>query len=409
MVIDYREIVGHRFCVRAEQSIGEVVQLFAHHDFNFMAVLDGTTVLGLCSKRDLGILLGCKYGFSLFANRPIRDHLRPKPVFVRVETPIHEVFTTVFTRGEEAFYDDVLLLDSSGRFLGLIFTQTLIKLQNRFHLDNIRLLEKQSNEISRKNEQIEADLCLSRELQQALLPLSYPSFPPRSPDGADTIRFHHVYRPLGIVGGDFFHIRKLSDQTVGIFIADVMGHGVRSTMVTAMLRTLFEEFPEEGYKDPAGLLDHINQKLTRILIDAGKDILYATALYLVVDAEQQSILYASAGHPLPIHVQVRKNCVENLVHSNPGTVLGMFDDTVFFNNEAHYELGDSVILFTDGITEVEDSAGKEFGRTGLCEAASNVIGHPVSEVIDAMLSQSKGYAAKGEFTDDVCVVGIDLA
>jgi serine phosphatase RsbU (regulator of sigma subunit) len=374
-----------------------------------MAVLDGNAVLGLCSKRDVGILLGSKYGFSLFANRPIRDHLRPKPIFVKVETPAHEVFTAVFAREKEAFYDDVLLLGPSGEFLGLIFTQTLINLQNRFLLESIRLLEEQGKEISRKNEQIEADLCLSRELQQALLPLSYPSFPARSPGGADTIRFHHFYRPLGIVGGDFFHIKKLSSQAVGIFIADVMGHGVRSTMVTAMLRSLLEELSDEGYKDPAGLLDHINQKLTRILIEAGKDILYATALYLVVDAGQQSIQYASAGHPLPIHVQARKNRVETLGHSNPGTVLGMFGEAVFFNAEAIYEAGDSIILFTDGIVEVEDSAGKEFGRTCLCEATRSVIGSPVNEVIDAMISRSKGFAAKGEFTDDVCVVGIDLA
>jgi len=409
MVIDYREIVGHRFCVRADQTIGEVVQAFSHHDFDFMAVLDGNAVLGLCSKRDVGILLCSKYGFSLFANRPIRDHLRPKPVFVRVETPVHEVFTTVFARGEEAFYDDVLLLGPSGGFLGLIFTQTLIKLQNRFHLDSIRLLEEQSEEISRKNEQIEADLCLSRELQQALLPLSYPSFPPHSPDGADTISFHHFYRPLGIVGGDFFHIKKLSSQAVGIFIADVMGHGVRSTIVTTMLRTLLEELPEEGYKDPAGLLDHINQKLTGILIEAGKDILYATALYLVVDAERQGIQYASAGHPLPIHVQVRKNLVETLEHSNPGTVLGMFDEAVFFNDEASYEPGDSIILFTDGITEVEDSAGNEFSREQLSKAIGGVIGRPANEIIDALLGQAKNHSAKGEFTDDVCLVGIDLA
>jgi serine phosphatase RsbU (regulator of sigma subunit) len=101
--------------------------------------------------------------------------------------------------------------------------------------------------------------------------------------------------------------------------------------------------------------------------------------------------------------------VETLGHSNPGTVLGMFGETVFFNAEASYEAGDSIILFTDGIVEVEDSAGNEFGRTCLCEATRSVIGSPVNEVIDAMISRSKGFAAKGEFTDDVCVVGIDLA
>ena len=409
MAIDYRELVGHKLCVRADQTIGEVVQLFAHHEFDFMAVRDGDALLGLCAKRDVGILLGSKYGFSLFATRPIRDHLRPNPVFVKLDTPVHVVFTAVFAREEETFYDDALLLGPSGEFLGLIFTQTLIRLQNHFHLESIHLLEEQSKEISLKNEQIDADLCLSRELQQALLPLSYPRFPPRLPGAADMICFHHFYRPFGMVGGDFFHINKLTNQTAGIFIADVMGHGVCSAIVTAMLRTMLEELPKEGFKDPAGLLGHVNQKLTKILLEAGSSGLYATAFYLFVDAERQLMRYASAGHPLPVHVQVRNRCVEALKHTSPGNVLGIFDDSDYLNNEARYELGDSVIAFTDGVTEVEDLSGNEFGFARLCEVTMGCLGRPANEIIDAVLNQAGLYSAKGEFTDDVCLVGIDLA
>lgn len=409
MNIDFCEFVGHKIWVLADQTIGEVVHKFAHHDFDFMAVREGDAVLGLCSKRDVGILLGSKYGFSLFAAKPIREHLRPTPIFISTETPVHEVFTAVFAREEETFYDDILLLGTSGEFLGLIFTQTLIKLQNRFHLDSIRLLEAQSELIRQKNEQIEADLCLSRELQLALLPLSYPTFPPRSPNLAGIIRFCHFYRPFGIVGGDFFHFKKLSDSSAALFIADVMGHGVRSAIVAAMLRTLLEDLPMEKFSDPAGLISHINRSMTKILLEAGNSGLFATALALHIDAETQFMRYASAAHPLPLHVQNRHRRVVTLEHSNPGTVLGVFDQAIFVNQESSYERGDSVLAFTDGIIEVEDAAGHEFDRGQLGQAVMCTLDRPVDDMIEAILTQARAFSATGEFTDDVCIVGVDLS
>ncbi|HUL11200.1 MAG TPA: SpoIIE family protein phosphatase [Methylococcaceae bacterium] len=407
MKADLRDLISHRTSVQADQSVEAVYRLFAQHHFEFMAVLDGERLLGMCARREIGMLLGSRYGFSLFAQKPIRNHLKPDPACVATGTPVTEVFRTVFAREAGAFYDDVLLIGPAREFLGLIETQTLVKLQTRFHLESIRLLEEQQREITRKNEQIEADLCMSRELQQALLPDRYPVFPPETEPAASVLRFHHRYQPYGIVGGDFFHITRVSDMVAGVFIADVMGHGVRSALITAMLRALLEQLGPT-VTDPGQLLAHLNGELTQILGQAGNDVMFATALYLLVDGAGDSVRYATAGHPFPLHVRCRAGIAETLHHPDPGTILGVFEDAVFLTHEKSVDPADSIILFTDGLFEVLDSSGREFGMQGLLKTIGSRTGEPTEELLEALLKDARQFSATNEFSDDVCLVAIDL-
>lgn len=408
MSSNLQELVSHHNWVPAEQHLGQVFQVFTNHDFDFMAVLEGGTALGLCSRRDVGMSLGSQYGFSLFAGKPVKGHVLPNPVFVKTGTPIDEVFTAAFARGEEAFYEDVILLGRQGEFLGLISTQTLARLQNQRHLENIRLLERQSREIRMKNEQIEEELRLARELQQALLPAAYPSFPPRSPGGDEPLRFHHYYRPFGPVGGDFFHIQKLGDGTAGVFIADVMGHGVRSALVTAMLRAMLGELAAPEFDDPARLMGHVNRELCKILSQVEETALFATALYVRVDAAGRRLNHASAAHPPPIHARRGLGRACALQHPDPGTVLGVFEKAEFANGEVFYEAGDALILFTDGISEAANQAGEEFGLGRMSEFVAAHADRPARALIDGLIACAGEFAGGTGFTDDMCLIGVDL-
>lgn len=407
MTTDLCELISHRTFVWADQTLESVYQLFATHDFEFMAVLEDDRLLGMCARRDIGMLLGSRYGFSLYAQKPIRDHLKPDPTRVVLGSSITAVFGTVFAREEQTFYDDVLLVGGAGNFLGFIHTQTLVKLQNKFHLENIRLLEEQRREITLKNEQIEADLRMSRELQRALLPDQYPVFPPGVDPRTSALKFHHRYHPCGLVGGDFFHITRVSDMAAGIFIADVMGHGVRSALITAMLRALLEELGSI-VTDPGRLLSNLNTELTKILGQAGNDVMFATALYLLVDSAAGSVRYATAGHPCPLHVRPQAGIAETLHHSQPGTILGVFENAVFATDEKAIAPSDSIICFTDGLFEVVDSAGMEFGMQGLLDAARNRLQYPTADLLEALLADARQFSATRGFADDVCLVAVDL-
>src|SRR5215469_17248601 len=143
-------MIAHRECVQADDALQAVHKRFASHDFEFMAVLDGDELLGLCARRQVGMMLGARYGFALYSSKPIRGALVPATTSVAVGQPITEVLKIVFSRPDETFFDDVVLLDEEGKLQGLIFARTLVRLQHRLLLDNIGRLEKQQLEISEK-------------------------------------------------------------------------------------------------------------------------------------------------------------------------------------------------------------------------------------------------------------------
>ena len=91
-------------------------------------------------------------------------------------------------------------------------------------------------QLREKNTEMEDDLHMAREIQDAFIPQHYPSFPCEAPVEQSALRFYHKYRPTTEVGGDFFHVLRLSDTMAGVFICDVMGHGVRAALITAMQR-----------------------------------------------------------------------------------------------------------------------------------------------------------------------------
>src|SRR5262245_59147528 len=116
----------------------------------------------------------------------------------------------------------------------------------------------------RKIRSLEEDLETARELQHALLPQHYPRFPSCAPPGASALRFHHFFRSSSGVGGDFFDVFQVSDSLAGLFICDVMGHGVRAALVAAILRALVEDLRDRA-SEAARFLQELNRGLSHIL------------------------------------------------------------------------------------------------------------------------------------------------
>jgi hypothetical protein len=243
----------------------------------------------MCSRQETAGLLGGRYGFSLWACKPIGQHLCKQETRIEVTMPIGDVLRAVFARPDKNFCDDVLLMDESSGFLGFIATETLFKVQNALLLTNIREPEERDRVIRHKNEQMETDLRMATELQQALMPNAYPSFPSES-TGVTALRFYHRYLPASMMGGDFFHIERLSEDTAGICICDVMGHGVRAALITAMLRALIETHAAEA-ADPGRFLTELNNEFTRIMKQTGT-LVFATVLYCVINIRERGASFA---------------------------------------------------------------------------------------------------------------------
>src|SRR5215471_8641682 len=332
--IDLRVLIGHRTATEAGASVESVAEIFKTGSVNFVAVLEGERLLGMCSRQEIAALLGGRYGFSLWARKPIRNHLCKQETRIKVPTPIGDVLRIVFARPDKNFYDDVLLVDETGVFLGFIGTETLFKVQNALLLTNIRELEERDRVIRSKNEQMETDLRMATELQQALMPNVYPSFPAGPSQASTGLHFYHRYLPASMMGGDFFHIARLADDTAGVCICDVMGHGVRAALITAMLRALIETHAAEA-ADPGCFLTEPNSEFTRILKQTGT-LVFATVLYCVINVRECNARFARAGHPAPLHVRRTAGDVVPVASGkgSSGPAMGLIPNAQFRTTEA---------------------------------------------------------------------------
>jgi serine phosphatase RsbU (regulator of sigma subunit) len=296
-----------------------------------------------------------------------------------------------------------------GRCLILsIFRDVTVRRQaeERERLINAELARSQA-ELRKKNEILEDDLKMAREIQQAILPQQYPAFPPGAAAEESVLHFCHRYYPTGQVGGDFFNVLRLSDTKAGLFICDVMGHGVRSALVTAMVRALVEELRPVAM-DPGQLLTRINCDLRAILQQTGTP-LFTTAFYLIVDVEKRELLFANAGHPRPLLIHRLTGQVEPLKYSDSKArpALGLFADSNYPTASCPMTAGDIVMLFTDGLYEVEGPNNAQFSQDLLQQAVKNHAKLHCADLFDTVLNEIKEFSAHREFADDVCLVGVE--
>ncbi len=263
-------------------------------------------------------------------------------------------------------------------------------------------------EIRAKNTLMEEDLNMARELQMAFLPQVFPTLPGSAAQSSSAVRFFSLYRPTNRVSGDFFNVVRLSDTTVGVFICDVMGHGVRAALVTAMMRTLEDQLSDAA-TNPGALLTEINQALCVMLRQSGTTV-FTTACYLIADVANGRILYANAGHPSPLLVHHHGGEVEAITaQGETGPALGLFQNVQYHTHERDVAAEDLILLFTDGLFDVENSCDKPFSEARLRDTVRQHAGASADRVIFDTFAEIKDYANGRDFGDDICLIGMEIA
>jgi serine phosphatase RsbU (regulator of sigma subunit)/CheY-like chemotaxis protein len=269
-------------------------------------------------------------------------------------------------------------------------------------------LEKHAAELREKNDHMQSDLNLAREIQQAFLPKQYPSFPHAVLPNRSTLQFCHYYRPTTTLGGDFFDVLALSETEAGVFICDVMGHGVRSALVTAMMRALVGERTSVA-TDPGQFLKEINHHLLTIL-EQTRTPMFASAFYMIADAATGQLRYANAGHPSPLWVRRQAGAVEPLpqAENTSGPALGVFEEADYETAQCVLAERDMIMLFTDGLYEVEGPEG-EYGEDRLLASVSRHMHLPPPKMFDEMIEEILQFSESREFEDDVCLLEMEVA
>jgi sigma-B regulation protein RsbU (phosphoserine phosphatase) len=296
------------------------------------------------------------------------------------------------------------LCDAEGRVIGTFGLSRDITKRKHIEEDLARIAQ----ELRAKNEMLEEDLKMARELQSAMLPQRYPCFPTSSAGDESLVRFHHVFTPSMEVSGDFFDVCKISESRAAIFICDVMGHGMRAALVAAMMHTLIGELHTER-EDPAVLLAHLNRALRDILKSSLVPI-FASAFYVIVDLAEGELRYANAGHPCPLLVP-GENMPEAPVRLNgikPGPALGLFDGAKYANARRHLSPRDVLLLFTDGLFEVEGPQGDFYDYERLQQAVAERRRLPAEDLCRGLIEEIRRFSGCQEFSDDVCLIAMEI-
>ena len=294
---------------------------------------------------------------------------------------------------------------------GQVDGQLLVRAM-RYAIERKRMTEqlgRYAEELRSKNAQLEADFNMAREIQEIFLPHQYPSFPQWVSPEESALKFSHRYLPAAAVGGDFFDVFPIGATSAGVFICDVMGHGMRAALVTAIMRGLVEELMPVAH-DPGRFLSEINRSLHAILRRTREPFL-ATAFYVVADVGTGELHFASAGHPSPLKVHRASGTVEPLRFCDPrhGPALGLFEKPRYPTCHSPLAERDLLLLFTDGLYEVDDAHQEEYGQERLLASVRKHHGLPTEALLDALLSDVQRYSTSSEFDDDVCLVAMDVA
>ena len=302
------------------------------------------------------------------------------------------------------------LYDTTGHVIGLqgIFWDITAQkvADERIRQANAELARSRE-ELRVKNDVMEENLKMAREIQLTMLPQQYPVFPHGAALAESAFQFTHRYQPSGTVGGDFFSITALSDTEVAVFICDVAGHGVRSALITAMIRALVEELRPRAH-EPGQFMTKLNSDLFAILQHAGSPVL-TTAFYLVADATTGRMRYANAGHPKPLRLHRADGKVEPLKSAvkKSQPALGLFEHAPYHSSEVLLVPRDLLMLFTDGLYEVYAADDKIYTQEMLSAAVKRHQHASAPELFDSLLREIGAYAADHAFDDDVCIVGME--
>ena len=244
-----------------------------------------------------------------------------------------------------------------------------------------------------QKERFQQELHIAAEIQQGILQKNFPPFP----DLVKDMDLYGLTEPALEVGGDYYDFFRLSDERIGIVVADVAGKGAPSSIFMAMTRTLVLEIAERGYQ-PAEVLRRVNHMLAR----NNDSCMFVTLLYGEYFFKTGLLRLVSAGHPAPVFIKPDGSLYQPKIKKSPP--LGAFEDTSFEVNDIFVEPGEMAVLYTDGITEAMDPDGREFGPAGLLKSLEEAAGASCLEVSGRVLAHVREFCKGAPVSDDITML-----
>jgi serine phosphatase RsbU (regulator of sigma subunit) len=282
------------------------------------------------------------------------------------------------------------------------FTAGDLKLLNAIAMQTAPAIEiAHLHQVELENAWLERDLDMARRVQSGLLPSQMPVLP-----GWDVAAF---WRPARMVSGDLYDFIYFPDGKLGLVVADVTDKGVPAALLMANARSVLRgaaaSAGRSGWDSPSRLMAQVNEVLSE---EMPMDM-FVTCLLAVLDPNNGHVRFANAGHNPP-YLRTAQGVVELRATGIP---LGLFPDLEYEEKEAHLENGDTLLMYSDGLTEAHDPQREMFGFPRLRQLLVDLPGDlqvQSSALIDQLIGELETFTGPGwEQEDDITMITVTRA
>ncbi|MDR1267831.1 MAG: SpoIIE family protein phosphatase [Holosporales bacterium] len=245
---------------------------------------------------------------------------------------------------------------------------------------------KKAQKSQQKLNSITDELDVSARLQRSILPGNVMEKGP--------LKVYADTDPAAEVGGDFYDFFWLNDTLLGVVIADVSGKNISAALFMTMTRTLLKCFARLT-QSPADCLTRVNETL----VAENPTLMFVTGFYGVIDATTGILTYANAGHLPPLVMGLDKK--PTFLEENPSLALGIDETFVFKDYAYRCAPGDTVFLYTDGVTEANNPSGEEYDFTRLLACMQDSERKTPKELTEAVTASVHTFASGAPQSDDI--------
>jgi sigma-B regulation protein RsbU (phosphoserine phosphatase) len=355
------------------------------------------------SRQDMAMALGgglvlcflvlgiVSIGTQWTVTRPLAHIAERMSQFMR-QQPDEQVSaqTPALPRGDEAAY----LAQSFSKMASVIRSQqTALQEANASLEQRVQERTAELRRTTAEKERIGSELRIASEIQKSILPRTFPPFP----DRAD-FEIYATTIPALEMGGDFYDFFLIDDKRLGVVIADVSGKGVPAAIFMAVSRSLLKATALASVS-PSACLEHVN----RLLCPDNDSAMFVTVFYGILHTESGELEFSNGGHNVP-YIIGHDRIVP--VGQPAGTALGIVDDARYHTNRMSLNAGETLVLYTDGVTEAMDTYGYLFSTPRFEQTLQRLVDQRPFDLLTRLVEDVHAFASGAVQADDITLLAL---
>ena len=263
----------------------------------------------------------------------------------------------------------------------------------------LRIKEYQDT-LAKHNARLEEELQMARSIQEILIPQN-------GVQELSGFRIASRCCPEMAVGGDFFDVWEVAPNRLGVFISDVMGHGVSAAFVTVFIKTILAEFQELVADNPGYFLEILNTRFNDLI--SSRLFMFATAFCGIIDLGKEELVCANAGHSFPFLYDGHQQTCYAIGDKNTGNGLGIWRESVYETVRYPFDPMSKIFLYTDGVYEAKSPQGVEFTVERLQKLVSECAAQPAANLIVSVSEAVDTFTANCPKDDDLTLLAVEAA